>query len=87
MTFSLTDPLTFGKYKGYPVGKVIGRGYGADYIRWCLEEISWFNLDEEARDALLEAPSDRLDHLWSWLGTEDKPNLSYSDTCEGGCFI
>ena len=36
--------MTFGKYKGEPILKVIAQHIG--YIMWCFENLSWFKLNE-----------------------------------------
>lgn len=40
--------LTFGKYKGQPVKKIILTHIG--YIMWCLSNLTWFKLDTEEQD-------------------------------------
>ena len=40
--------LTFGKYKGEPVKKIILTHIG--YIMWCLSNLNWFKLDTEEQD-------------------------------------
>jgi hypothetical protein len=40
--------LTFGKYKGEPVKKIILTHIG--YIMWCLSNLTWFKLDTEEQD-------------------------------------
>ena len=37
--------ITFGKYKGQKIGDLILTHIG--YIMWCLDNVSWFSLDEE----------------------------------------
>lgn len=37
--------MTFGKYKGQPILKVIAEHIG--YIMWCFENINWFELTED----------------------------------------
>ncbi len=43
---SLTDKITFGKYRGDTVQEVIDNT--PSYIEWALDEIDWFELDDEA---------------------------------------
>ena len=38
--------LRFGKSKGVPLGKLIQKSEGRQYLRWCLE---WKDLKEEPR--------------------------------------
>lgn len=40
--------LTFGKYKGEPIKKIILTHIG--YIMWCLSNLDWFKLDTEEQD-------------------------------------
>lgn len=40
--------LTFGKYKGQPVKKIILTHIG--YIMWCLSNLTWFKLDTEEQE-------------------------------------
>ena len=40
--------LTFGKYKGQPVKKIILTHIG--YIMWCLSNLDWFKLDSEEQE-------------------------------------
>lgn len=49
-TFKLKDKLTFGKYKGQSVDEVIDND--PDYLVWAVEEIDWFELDEETEKEL-----------------------------------
>lgn len=42
----MTDrKLTFGKYKGEPIKKIILEHIG--YIMWCLSNLEWFKLNDE----------------------------------------
>lgn len=40
--------LTFGKYKGEPVKKIILTHIG--YIMWCLSNLTWFKLDNDEQE-------------------------------------
>lgn len=40
--------LTFGKYKGQPVKKIILTHIG--YIMWCLTNLNWFKLDNDEQE-------------------------------------
>lgn len=40
--------LTFGKYKGQPVKKIILTHIG--YIMWCLTNLNWFKLDDDEQE-------------------------------------
>jgi hypothetical protein len=66
-TFKLNDCLTFGKYKDYTVKEIIKDD--PDYLAWALDEIDWFELDEEAEEKLdavmLEDPDDINGFNWS----------------------
>jgi hypothetical protein len=44
--FSLSDKLTFGKYKGYTIEDVLEDDL--NYLEWAIDEIEWFELDEIA---------------------------------------
>ena len=50
MKLTLNDTLTFGKYKGDVIQDVIKDD--PDYLAWACDEIEWFDLDEEAVEAL-----------------------------------
>ncbi len=76
---TLEDIMSFGKYKGQTLMEACVRD--RDYIEWCLDKISWFKMNREALDFILECNSRKSDHLWGWLGTEDAPNLSPGDLC------
>jgi hypothetical protein len=82
--YALDDLIPFGKYRGVGTFREVMthlREHGADYLRWCLQNVEWFELDAKVLALLAECPSARADHLWSWLGTEDAPNLSALDLC------
>lgn len=40
--------LTFGKYKGDPIKKIILTHIG--YIMWCLDNLNWFKLTEDEQE-------------------------------------
>lgn len=40
--------LTFGKYKGSPIKKIILTHIG--YIMWCLDNLNWFKLNDDEQD-------------------------------------
>lgn len=40
--------LTFGKYKGDPIKKIILTHIG--YIMWCLDNLNWFKLNEDEQE-------------------------------------
>ncbi len=48
--FKLDSNLTFGKYKGKTIQDVINDD--PDYIAWAADTIEWFDLDEEAIEAV-----------------------------------
>jgi hypothetical protein len=48
--FTLQDPLTFGKCKGATLEVVIKQD--PPYIRWCMNNIPWFKIDNEAEIVL-----------------------------------
>ena len=64
--FTLQDPLTFGKCKGATLEVVIKQD--PSYIRWCMENIPWFKIDEEAEIVLImhEARYDEHDRTDGW---------------------
>ena len=43
--------MTFGKYKGQPILKVIAEHIG--YIMWCFENINWFELTEDEQNTMI----------------------------------
>ncbi len=43
---SLTDKMTFGMRKGETIQEIIDNA--PSYIEWALDEIDWFELDDEA---------------------------------------
>jgi hypothetical protein len=49
-SFGLRSELTFGKYIGKKLEEVIDEDY--KYVRWCLENIEWFDMSEEAEEYL-----------------------------------
>lgn len=57
--------LSFGKYQGCSIAKVMLTD--PDYIYWCLENISWFELDDRAL-ATLPEKSDGFDDI---IGHDD----------------
>ena len=64
--FGLHDVIRFGKYKhdGLTIKEVIERD--PEYIDWAVEEIAWFDLDDEAYQLLEE-----------YLGCEDDFDVSF----------
>lgn len=54
--YQLTSVLNFGKYKGHVLSEVVDND--PLYVKWCMDEIDWFNLDYEARAYLNEALSE-----------------------------
>jgi hypothetical protein len=48
--YKLDDSVKFGKYKGYDLKTLIEKD--SKYVIWCLKNIDWFEVDEEA-DAYL----------------------------------
>ncbi len=46
--YTLTDVLSFGKYKGKTVVDVIERNH--KYIAWCLANLTHFGLDAAAEE-------------------------------------
>ena len=46
MIFTLASNVTFGKYKNRPVQDVMDTD--PNYFEWCIDNIEWFNLDQEA---------------------------------------
>jgi hypothetical protein len=62
MKHCLTSKLTFGKYKGTALKKVIEDA--PDYIAWAEDEIEWFELDEEAENYLMGMLNYDDDHTW-----------------------
>lgn len=51
-TFTLETKIKFGKYKddNVTVGQTIQSD--PDYIAWCVDNIEWFELDDEAEKEL-----------------------------------
>lgn len=58
--------ITFGKYKGQPIKKLLLEHTG--YILWCLMNLKWFSLDDEEQ-ALYDAMAIAI--------LKDKPNVVY----------
>ena len=50
--YALKSYLNFGKHKGRRVEEVLG--VNPDYLQWCLDNIEWFSLDNEANQELLD---------------------------------
>jgi hypothetical protein len=48
--FSLSDKLTFGKYKGYTIEEILEDD--PSYLEWAIDEIEWFELDYIAAQKL-----------------------------------
>ena len=73
MIFTLTAPLTFGKYKGAKLKGVIE--HDVEYTLWAVDNIPWFQLDDEAEKYLLHVMRDVAHNIdnrdWDWwdMGT------------------
>jgi hypothetical protein len=61
--------LSFGKYEGQTIKDVIR--VDPDYILWCIDNIEWFELDEEAEEELEWAYADD-DEDYSWHPAYDR---------------
>jgi hypothetical protein len=61
--------LGFGKYKGQTIKDVIR--VDPDYILWCVDNIEWFELDEESEKELEWAYADD-DEDYSWHPAYDR---------------
>lgn len=60
----LTDSITFGKHKGEVIQEIIDDD--PDYLAWAIDEIVWFELDDQACQALEQA-----------LGWDDDDDTDY----------
>lgn len=66
----LESILRFGKYEGLSIGAIIR--FDAGYISWCKQNLDWFSINEEARQAFAkEISKDRRASLsrqdaWCW---------------------
>ena len=67
---SLSDTLTFGKHKGLTVQQVVDKD--PRYLAWACQNVSWFDLDVEARRAgqrAINAADERQAgylEAWAW---------------------
>lgn len=43
------DKMTFGKYKGWIVSDVLKEAGGKAYLRWAVEHVSFFVIDDHLR--------------------------------------
>ena len=53
MEYDLDDELSFGKYKGKTVEEVLEDD--PTYLRWCLENVPSFVVDDVLHDAIMSA--------------------------------
>ena len=63
--FKLETKLNFGKYKGETIQEIIDDG-NAEYLEWCMDNIEWFELDDNAGklvDSILY-PDHLTDYSW-----------------------
>lgn len=73
---SLTDKMNFGKYRNRTIQEVIEDD--PTYIEWALDNVDWFELDDEAMDVYEKAIKEhyRDDDLSVWW---DEDKLDYGD--------
>ena len=45
-SYSLSDEMNFGRYKGFTVKEVIDTD--RQYIKWCIKTVEWFELTNDA---------------------------------------
>ena len=55
-TYTLLSIMKFGKYKGNTLQDVIDDD--PRYVQWCINELEWFKVDQEAKMYLQEALSE-----------------------------
>jgi len=52
MIYTVMDKMTFGKYKGSTIAKVLTIAGGKGYLRWAIEHVSFFMVDEHLRNLI-----------------------------------
>lgn len=52
MTYTVMDKMTFGKYKGRLISEVLKIPGGKGYLRWAVEHVSFFVIDEILRRSI-----------------------------------
>lgn len=62
----LDEKITFGKHKGVILKTVIDRN--PSYIVWCVNNIEWFKLNQEAKDYFKERL--RTNYVEEYTGNE-----------------
>lgn len=58
----LNNKLGFGKYKGSTIEEVLKKD--ASYIVWCIENIKYFKLSLNFKNAILDAYNKRNQYAW-----------------------
>ncbi len=63
--FKLDTRLSFGKYRGCTVQEIIN-DKDPNYLYWCMNNIEWFELDDEAYEMLdkIVNPDYLTDYSW-----------------------
>lgn len=56
-TLDLDDNITFGKYKGWLIKDLVE--HNPQYLLWCQENISWFDLHSDVLEVIEENEIDR----------------------------
>lgn len=56
MKYKLQTELGFGKFKGQTISEVLAAEPG--YIRWALDSIDWFDVEDDVSEALAEAEAE-----------------------------
>lgn len=46
MTYTVMDKMTFGKFKGHLISDVLKEKGGKGYLRWAVENVSFFVIDD-----------------------------------------
>lgn len=81
--YGLQDVVDFGKYSKKPYHDVTIETIiemDSKYLRWCIENIKYFELDEEAQDALVKSasyPGNLADEIYGNNGFDNDMRNSF----------
>ncbi len=79
--YSLQDILTFGKYRGKTLRHVLTQD--ANYIKWCLDNIRNFSMDESAWNFAISSSISLDDcRLTGTPVASERSSIPYSDNVE-----
>ena len=73
--FTCDDELTFGKYRGRTVAWVLRED--PQYIQWCVENVTWFDIDPSTEEIMKEALESHKDRKTS-TGYSRRDGVEYS---------